>query len=161
MPCHPYQPLPHHRPVSLSELQPSPSVNDDIELSTLAASHQDHHICRSRKSVNTAWRRFEPWYILPVHAICTVLFIAAMLGFVNGRPFQAGEHTFIDKLKHPTIEQTDVTTMVSAMFTRLRWLTGNWIILVAWRSIFVLLEKSSLSLRDIDRMASRKCLPNP
>lgn len=105
------------------------------------------------------WSRLvSEWYLLFLYALFCVVFAFGVWKGLDGKSFAvSGRSLPLDKSFRLT--QTDVSTIISAFLVAGRALGSAWQGLAAWRCIFILLEKTGLSLEDANVVGSWKLPP--
>ncbi|KAF4992032.1 hypothetical protein FDECE_13839 [Fusarium decemcellulare] len=92
------------------------------------------------------------WYLVCLYMVYTIGVAFGMTLWLNGRSFAVADddsNPFSGKLT-----QTDVTTLISVALVIARTICAAWQALAAWRCIFILLEKTGLSLSEASCLAS-------
>lgn len=108
------------------------------------------------------WLQFiSEWYLLFLHACYSLAFTLGMVYWLDGQHFTIYDDSIknLGIVSDGRLTQTAVTTLVSACLVLAKILSASWQSLVAWRCVFILLEKYSLSLSEISCIASLH-LPN-
>lgn len=110
-------------------------------------------------AVRRPWLQFvSQWYLLLFHASYSLIFTLSMVHWLDGQRFTISDNSIntFGFVSSGRLTQTAVTTLVSACLVVARIFSASWQSLVAWRCVFVLLEKHNLSLSEISCMASLK-----
>ena len=136
---------------------PSPEGRSNLERTNIS-----HH-CKRRADHPGFWNRLHAWWHLPALVIAVVLFTSLML-LLDQRKFpvnepRPGSHS--NTWTHYSLQQSDVTTMISAGLTAIRLLSASWHLLSAWRCAYILLEKDGLSLYQLSNMVSNQIPVKP
>ncbi|KAF4311405.1 hypothetical protein GTA08_BOTSDO12878 [Botryosphaeria dothidea] len=104
------------------------------------------------------FRTLQAWYFFPLHAALVIAFGLVALLVLNGKKFPSAtdaplgstiSHIFRGKLR-----QADVTTLISAALVLVRLTLNVCSGAAAQRSIFILLEKCGITLREIESIFS-------
>jgi hypothetical protein len=135
------------------------SLEERSNLEQMNTSHQ----CRRRADHSGFWNRLHAWWHLPAHVTAVMLFTSLMMlldqkkfRVHDSRPWsQPGTWT------HYSLQQSDVTTMISAGLLATRLLCASWHLLSAWRCAYILLEKDGLSLHQLSSMVSNQVPVKP
>ncbi|KAH7059005.1 hypothetical protein B0J12DRAFT_380735 [Macrophomina phaseolina] len=102
------------------------------------------------------FRILQAWYFFPFHAILVIALGLTALLVLEGKTFPSSadapigstiSHIFRGKLR-----QADVTTLISAALVLIRLTLNVCSATAAHRSIFILLEKCGITLREIERI---------
>jgi len=108
---------------------------------------------RAAPKPNTLWLTFKRWHLLLWQLLSVTLFSFGMIFWLNGRSFAiGGRHLSVFRASELT--QSDITTIISSCLVVTRLIAGSWHALIAWRCVFILLEKTGLTLTELSRLAS-------
>ncbi|KAJ3528708.1 hypothetical protein NM208_g10085 [Fusarium decemcellulare] len=124
-------------------LEPPPADNGRI-----AAAHKCVRADGKHEWIQLVWQ----WYLVCVYMVYTIGVAFGMTLWLNGRSFAIADDNsspFSGRLT-----QTDVTTLISVALVIARTICAAWQALAAWRCIFILLEKTGLSLSEASCLAS-------
>ncbi|OJD33696.1 uncharacterized protein BKCO1_28000106 [Diplodia corticola] len=102
------------------------------------------------------WHIARAWYFFPLHAIIVIVLAVVALVSLDGQTFPTSSNapfgSTITHMFQGKLRQADVTTLVSAALVLVRLTLNVCSSIAAQRSIFILLEKCGLSLREIERI---------
>ncbi|KAF2803236.1 uncharacterized protein BDZ99DRAFT_503285 [Mytilinidion resinicola] len=124
-----------------------------VELREHGTKRDDNCLVRSDDA--GIWNYIKAWHWFPLHLACCICFIVVMFLLVDNHTFLSGTTPDSD-LRRSGFYQTEVTGLVSAALVLIRLVAGVGSALVLWRLIFILLEKSGLTLAEICRLADKK-----
>jgi hypothetical protein len=112
------------------------------------------HICHYRKDDRGFANFLWAWYILPLHIIVASVFTFIMIYVLNHRHLNicTGSISWIEGLSKCGLQQSDVTSLISAALVVTRLLTAAWFTTSTWRGIYILLEKEGLTLSQLSNM---------
>lgn len=110
------------------------------------------HQCRLQNGRQSFWNVTYRWYLLSLQLLYSILFTGGITFWLNGRTFTVDNADLF--IKDKVLRQSDVTTIVSACLVLSRIISGALQGLLAWRCVFILLEKTGLSLTELSRLAS-------
>ncbi len=112
-----------------------------------------HH----QTSERHAWRRItSQWYLLLFYLLYTLAFTIGMVYWLDGKSFAVtGNASAATSTQTSTrLTQTNVTTIISVCLVVARIISSTWQALAAWRCVFILFEKTGLSLSETNYIAS-------
>lgn len=108
--------------------------------------------CYNRHDNSGCWNLIRSWSLFFAHTALAVL-ITIALSLINGRPFAVGSGDTIFHLDSGTrLYQAQVTGLLSLALVILRLVGGACSLLLAWRIIYILLDKRGITLVELLRM---------
>ncbi|KAK1758147.1 hypothetical protein QBC47DRAFT_295083 [Echria macrotheca] len=112
------------------------------------------HDCRKATGRHPWLQSASQWYLLFLYLIFTLLLTLAMTLWLDGKSFLvAGRSAPSNLAGRPVLDQSEVTTIVSVCLVIARVMCTAWQGLSAWRCVFILLEKTGLSLCEASCIA--------
>ncbi|KAK4231648.1 putative uracil permease [Podospora fimiseda] len=113
---------------------------------------------RCRKGAGNPWLQpIYNWY-LPFVSLAYTLFVTfVMIFWLDGRSFAVSGTDSADGPKGFT--QPEISTLISGCLVLSRTIGTTWQALMTWRCVFILLEKTGLSLQETSMMASWRLPP--
>lgn len=114
--------------------------------------------CACRTDSRGPWNAFKAWYLFLIHAIGSILLLAVIFWWVDGRDFETGSPPTIFMWIH---YQTQVTGAISFALVLLRLLAGACATLLIWRTVVILLEKTGLTLAELLRIGNYRIPGRP
>lgn len=105
--------------------------------------------CHIRPDDAGYWNAFLGWYIFVLHAVIAAA-IAIGVTQIHGHSFGVGGDINVFELgPNRKLYQAQVTGLVSLALVVLRLVAGSCSVLLAWRVVYVLLEKRGLTLGEL------------
>ncbi len=120
---------------------------------------QDHrrsgHICHYRNDRTGLLNCLRASWLLPAHFLAVLIVTFIITNQLDGRvfPVQAS-----DEWNKYQLRQSDVNALISTGLIVVRIFGNSWQLLAVWRCVYVLLEKSRLSLTQLSNILSYKVL---
>lgn len=118
-----------------------------------SSAHSKHSEVGRRKDYHGVWSRVTAWWLLPAHLLWST-FVAVAFLYLNEKSFPPNRDHLFDR----RLYQSDVVTIMSSFLVISRLFVTNWVPLCAWRCVFVLFEKTGVSLLDIKNILSTNLL---
>ena len=109
----------------------------------------DH--CALRTDDSGAWNTFKAWHPFLIHMVACSLLYIVVAGWVNDRDFKTGSPP---SLLTSGLYQTQITGLISLALIIIRLLAGSCSTLLIWRTIFILLEYTRISLTELLRLCN-------
>ncbi|KAK2690685.1 hypothetical protein QWA68_010487 [Fusarium oxysporum] len=113
--------------------------------------------CFIRSDDRGLWNGCKSWYIFLIH-IGLAIGIMVLVIQIDGRHFKIGSVSTVFTF-HSRLYQAQVTGLLSLALVSLRLVAGTGSALLAWRIIFILLEKCGVTLVELTRLLSL-CVPS-
>lgn len=110
----------------------------------------------SRKGESPVRRALMAWLMLGLHLVLVCVVVASLIVFVDEVQVNSGDDRWLGSGGQPMLLASDITTAVSAALVVVRVVTGSWTAITAWRCVYILLEKDSLSLGQLNFMVAYK-----
>ena len=140
---------PHHQLLSMTTAyQAHPRESND--------SPPIPHKCRRASETHPWLRIISEWYLLLLYLLYTLVFTVGMVYWLNGKSFAVtGNRSAGTSSQSSTrLTQTNVTTIISGCLVVARIISSAWQALAAWRCVFILFEKTGLSLSEASCIAT-------
>ncbi|KAH7153853.1 hypothetical protein DER46DRAFT_687395 [Fusarium sp. MPI-SDFR-AT-0072] len=115
--------------------------------------------CSIRPDDRGLWNACKAWYLFLIH-IGLAVAIMVLVIHIDGRPFKIGSGSTVFTF-HSRLYQAQVTGLLSLALVTLRLVAGTGSALLAWRIIFILLEKRGVTLVELTRLLSLRVLILP
>ena len=112
---------------------------------------EDGYHSTSRRDDSGPCNALQAWYLFLLHPAASIIFVAYMLQLIDGHHFQTGSPSSTFQIESP-LYQTQINGLVSLALVMIRLLASACTALLAWRMIFVLLEKQGMTLAELTRM---------
>ncbi|KAH7240260.1 uncharacterized protein BKA55DRAFT_706835 [Fusarium redolens] len=108
--------------------------------------------CLIRSDDNGLWNACKAWYLFFIHIGLAVAIMVLVIQ-IDGRQFKIGSGSTLFTF-HSRLYQAQVTGLLSLALVTLRLVAGTGSALLAWRIIFILLEKRGVTLVELKRLLS-------
>ncbi|KAH0439368.1 multidrug resistance-associated abc transporter [Colletotrichum camelliae] len=116
------------------------------------------HHCRETIESRRWPQIISEWYLLVVYLLYTTGFFSFMIFWLDGRSFAlSGEKSELDsteRISFIRLTQSDIVTIISIGLVISRILCTAWQVIAAWRCVFILFEKTGLSLAEASHVAT-------
>lgn len=116
------------------------------------------HICQYRHDSTGLRNRFRATWLLPAHLFAVLIVTFVITNRLDGQAFPVQASDKWDKLQ---LRQSDVNGLISIGLIVVRLFGSSCQLLAVWRCVYVLLEKSRLSLNQLGNILSYKILVIP
>lgn len=102
------------------------------------------------------------------HCAAAIGIVGFLANYVNGRHFKLTERMPWEtpapgttvRLSQYVLLQSDIAAIISGVFVVLHWASMSWLVSLRWRSAYLLMEETGLSLKRLNRMiAARISMP--
>jgi hypothetical protein len=101
-----------------------------------------------RQDDSGVWNFCKAWYIFLLHLITCVALVVGMIS-IDNHDFTIGSGPSLFSLPKPRLYQTQVTALISLGLVITRLIASSCSALLVWRVIYILLEKSGISLAEL------------
>ncbi|KAF2018139.1 hypothetical protein BU24DRAFT_421138 [Aaosphaeria arxii CBS 175.79] len=113
--------------------------------------------CHKREDDTGFLNIFKAWFWYPLHLACCIGFVILMLYAIDGQDFGTGSPPSLgDRAQGFGLYQTEVNGFISVALVLMRLLASCSAALLVWRLIYILLEKSGLTIAELCRLANLK-----
>ncbi|EKJ68357.1 hypothetical protein FPSE_11365 [Fusarium pseudograminearum CS3096] len=113
-----------------------------------------HEPCLSRNDDGGIWNYLKAWYLFVIH-IALAVTIMALVIHIDKQEFRIGSGPNVFAF-NSRLYQAQVTGLLSLALMTLRLVAGTGSALLAWRIIFILLEKRGITLKELTRLLSTR-----
>lgn len=107
--------------------------------------------CAPRADDLGPWNILKGWCLFLVHLVSAILLFVVMIQWVDGYSFKTGSPS---SLLASDLYQTHVTGLISLALVFIKLLTSSGSTLLVWRTIFILLDKGGITLKEIVRLGN-------
>ena len=107
--------------------------------------------CAPRPGDSRIWNTFKTWYPFLVHLVQCILFFVSVEQWINDHNFKTGSPP---SLLTPDRYQTQVTGILSLALVIIRPLASSCSALLVRRTIFILLDKTGITLTEMVRLGN-------
>ncbi len=97
------------------------------------------------------WNTFKAWYLFLIHLGACILLFAIVSQRIDNHTFKTGSPP---SLFTPDFYQTQVTGLISLALVIIRLLGCSCSALLVWRTIFILLERRLITLKELAHLAN-------
>lgn len=108
----------------------------------------------TRTGENGIKRHIIAWGLLGVQIGLVVLVSVSILYFVDGLVVGSNSRQYLHG--YPRLQASDITTAISAALVIVRLVTNTWVAVATWRCVYILLEKTGLSLPQLNSLVAHK-----
>ncbi|KAL8885034.1 MAG: hypothetical protein Q9215_007043 [Flavoplaca cf. flavocitrina] len=108
--------------------------------------------CLTRSDDSGLWIFCKAWYLFIIHLIACIALIVGIIRLDNHQ-FEIGEAPTIFTTKY-RLHQAQVTALVSLGLVLIRLVASSSSVLLAWRIVFILLEKRGITLGELARLTN-------
>lgn len=122
--------------------------NIEMEYQSLVDQRRDQtsHGCDIRRDDSGFWNACKAWYLIFLHLITCVILVWCLEKKIDGQDFQIGSPPAIFTVP---LYQAQITGLISVSLVLIRSLAGACSTLIAWRVIFVMLNREGLKLKEL------------
>ncbi|KAL8655823.1 MAG: hypothetical protein Q9226_002887 [Calogaya cf. arnoldii] len=108
--------------------------------------------CLTRSDDSGLWNVCKAWYLFLLHLMaCTALVVGII--WLDNHQFEIGEAPTIFTTNY-RLHQAQVTALVSLGLVLVRLVVSSSSVLLAWRIVFILLEKRGITLGELARLTN-------
>lgn len=122
--------------------------NIEMQLQPMVKEERDQksHCCDVRRDDSGFWNACKAWYLIVLHLAMCIILLVCLDKFVDEKDFRigSGPSSFTVPLY-----QSQVTGLISVSLVLIRTLTGVCSTLIAWRIIFVMLNRGDITLGEL------------
>ena len=93
----------------------------------------------------------KAWYLFLIHLVACILLFVVMAQWIDDHTFKTGAPP---SLLTSALYQTQVTGLISLALVIIRLLAGSCSALLAWRTIFILLDKGGITLTELAHLGN-------
>lgn len=107
--------------------------------------------CFPRADDSGIWNTFKAWYLFLIHLVACFLLFLTMTHWINDHTFKTGSPP---TLLTSDLHQTQVNGLISLALVIISFMAGSCSALLAWRTIFILLDKGGITLTELARLGN-------
>jgi hypothetical protein len=120
------------------------------------SSHTNDSSTAKRANESPFGRIFWAHYLLLAHVFAYALIAAAMILWIPQIPLRLDGNDWEPGVSF--LKSSDITSIVTAALVAVRIITTSWSGLVAWRCVFLLMEKGDIDIQQLNWTISHNCL---
>ncbi|KAI5800464.1 hypothetical protein FPQ18DRAFT_301090 [Pyronema domesticum] len=134
---------------------PMPMKNLDLNMHSSAVDGDSREI-EKRTCESSIRRAFAAHYLLFVHLVIYITTFCAILFWLSGKAMRFNDNIVMEGVSF--LRTSDILTIITAVLVVIRTVTASWSSLVAWRCVFLLMEKGDIDIRQANWTVSWKLL---
>ena len=145
-----------HEGISLLYIETSVALHVAMDHELLGQyQSRSGHICHHRHDGTGLVNRLRASWLLPAHLFAVLVVTFIITDRLDGQSFPVQAS---DKWNNYQLQQSDVNGLMSTGLIVVRIFGSSWQLLAVWRCVYILLEKSRLSLAQLSNILSYKIL---
>ncbi|KAM0302769.1 hypothetical protein ACHAPM_004772 [Fusarium culmorum] len=110
--------------------------------------------CLNRNDDGGIWNFLKAWYLFVIHIALSVTIVTIVI-HIDKQEFRIGSGPNVFAF-NSRLYQAQVTGLLSLALVTLRLVAGTGSALLAWRIVFILLEKRGITLKELTRLLSTR-----